>query len=159
MNKIEINIGLGNNPFTAQQIVSSFVTYYTSVKHAIKQGEWEGASNYDVPTPSHPEIIEWLEKNPQFPSEYDEYGNPTDETYQDAIDEMKHLQSIAEDTVVMEFFSDEPVDTLRDMLKALTLTMTQDAIAFRFNGAGELVFNPDYTGELYKFDENYFLTI
>ena len=108
MNKIEINIGLGNNPFTAQQIVSPFVTEFTSIKHNVQVGEWDGA------------------------------------------DEL---------TLVMEFYTDESIDIFRKAMQSLTKTLTQDAIAFRFNGVGELVFNDNYTGERYDFDENYFLTI
>ena len=109
MNKIEINIGLNNNPYTAQEIVSAFVGYLTSVKHNVQVGEWEGA------------------------------------------DEL---------TVVMEFsVQNVSVEKVRNMLKSLTDVFTQDAIAFRFNGDGELVFNENYTGERYEFDENYFLTI
>lgn len=37
---------------------------------------------------SHQEIIEWLEKHPELDG-YNEDGTPTDETYQDAIEEIK----------------------------------------------------------------------
>jgi hypothetical protein len=86
----------------------TFVSSYTSVKHNVQVGEWEGAD---------------------------------------------------EPTVVMEFYSNEPVNDLRNLTEALTDTLTQEAIAFRFNGEGELVFNGNYTGERYPFDEQYFLTI
>lgn len=108
MNKIEMNIGLNNNPFTAQEIVSVFTSMYQSIKHNVQVGEWDGAD---------------------------------------------------EPTIVMEFYSNEPVNDLRNLTEALTDTLTQDAIAFRYNGVGELVFNDNYTGERYPFDEAYFLTI
>ena len=108
MNKIEINIGLNNNPFTAQEIVMPFVSSYTSVKNNVQVGEWEGAD---------------------------------------------------EPTVVMEFYTDSSQNDIRVMIQGLVYVLTQDAIAFRFNGDGELVFSSHYTGERYEFDENYFLTI
>ena len=37
---------------------------------------------------AHQEIIEWLEKHPELDG-YNEDGTPTDETYQDAIEEIK----------------------------------------------------------------------
>lgn len=108
MNKIEINIGLNNNPCTAQENVMYFVSLYTSVKHNVQTGEWDGAD---------------------------------------------------EPTVVMELYTNESINDVRNLLEVLTEILTQDAIAFRFNGDGELVFNDNYTGERYPFDEKYFLTI
>lgn len=108
MNKIEMNIGLNNNPYTAHDIVTRFVSAYTSVKHNIQVGEWDGAD---------------------------------------------------EPTLVMEFYSESSLENMRAMIQGLVYVLTQDAIAFRFNGDGELVFSSHYTGERYEFDENYFLTI
>jgi len=42
--------------------------------------------------PTHPQIIEWLESNPQFPAKYKQDGNPSEETYESAIKEMKFLK-------------------------------------------------------------------
>jgi len=44
---------------------------------------------------SHQKIIEWLEKHPELDG-YNEDGTPTDETYQDAIEEIKfeHKNSV-----------------------------------------------------------------
>ena len=108
MNKIEINIGLNNNPFTAQEIVSQFASSFESLKHNVQVGEWEGAD---------------------------------------------------EPTVVMEFYTDSSQDDIRMLFQGLVYVFTQDAIAFRFNGDGELVFSSHYKGERYPFDEAYFLTI
>ena len=108
MNKIEINIGLNNNPCTAQENVMYLVSLYTSVKHNVQLGEWDGSFKV---------------------------------------------------TAVTEFYTNESVNDVRNLLEVLTEILTQDAIAFRFNGVGELVFNENYTGERYPFDEAYFLTI
>ena len=45
--------------------------------------------------PTHAEIIEWLEQHPELDG-YNEDGTPTDETYQDAIDEIKAERGYAE---------------------------------------------------------------
>ena len=108
MNKIEINIGLNNNPCTAQENVMYLVSLYTSVKHNVQLGEWDGAD---------------------------------------------------EPTIVIEFYTKESINDVRNLLEVLTKILTQDAIAFRFNGVGELVFNEAYEGERYPFDQAYFLTI
>ena len=111
MNKIEINIGLNNNPVTAKILTlfvnASFVGR-RSAKTEIQIGEWEGAD---------------------------------------------------EPTLVVEVFSTESQFVIKELVETLVEVCTQDAIAFRFNGDGELVFNDNYTGERYPFDENYFLTI
>lgn len=108
MNKIEINIGLNNNPCTAQEIVMPFVEMYKSIAHSVKMGEWAGAD---------------------------------------------------EPTLVMEFYTEDKFSKIHTILLGLTQTLTQDAIAFRFDEIGELVFNENYTGERYPFNEKYFLTI
>ena len=108
MNKIEINIGLNNNPCTAQENVMYLVSLYTSVKHNVQLGEWDGGD---------------------------------------------------EPTLVVELFSDINKLELREFVEFYTIFLTQEAIPFRFNGVGELVFNESYEGERYPFDEKYFLTI
>jgi len=109
MNKIEINIGLGNNPFTLDEV--QFMVVHRLGKCTQTQlqvGEWEGAD---------------------------------------------------EDTLVFEIYTDIELDELREYLDFMTIVFEQDAIAFRFNGVGELVWNENYKGERYPFDEKYFLTI
>jgi len=110
MNKIEINIGLNNNPATAQSIIIFINGYFRGreVKTDVQVGEWEGAD---------------------------------------------------EPTLVVEVFSHESHLVISELVEDLIDACTQDAIAFRFNGDGELVFNDNYTGERYPFDEAYFLTI
>ena len=103
-----MNIGLNNNPCTAQEIVSVFTSMYQSIKHNVQVGEWDSSE---------------------------------------------------EPTLVIEFYSVVSMAGMLSSVSTLTRVLTQDAIAFRFNGVGELVFNENYTGERYPFDENYFLTI
>lgn len=43
--------------------------------------------------------------------------------------------------------------------KALANLMTQDCIAFRYEGWGALAYNPDYEGERVKFDDSYFVAV
>lgn len=105
MNKIEINIGLNNNPLPFNEILKYFDT---RDEHEIQIGEWKGAD---------------------------------------------------EPTLVIEINRDIEYYRIKMFIINLTRFLTQDAIAYRFNGVGELVFNEDYKGERYSFDENYFLTI
>jgi len=109
MNKIEINIGLGNNPFTSDEVKLFLVKLLGKCTQIqLQVGEWEGAD---------------------------------------------------EDTLVFEIYTDIELDELREYIDFMTIIFEQDAIAFRFNGTGELVFHEDYKGERYPFDEAYFLTI
>lgn len=105
MNKIEINIGLNNNPLPASEILKYFDI---SDEHNIQLGEWVGAD---------------------------------------------------EPTLVIEINRDIEYYRVKMLIINLTKLLTQEAIAFRFNGVGELVFNESYEGERYPFDEAYFLTI
>jgi hypothetical protein len=105
MNKIEINIGLNNNPYTADEILELLML---KVKSEVQLGEWDGAD---------------------------------------------------EPTLVIEVTSDHEYFRIKSVITSLVRVLTQEAIAFRFNGVGELVFNENYTGERYPFDEAYFLTI
>lgn len=105
MNKIEINIGLNNNPLPASEILKYFDI---SDEHNVQLGEWVGAD---------------------------------------------------EPTLVIEINRDIEYYRVKMFIINLTKRLTQEAIAFRFNGVGEIVFNENYTGERYPFDEAYFLTI
>lgn len=110
MNKIEINIGLNNNPKTAERITHLLNGYFggRELKTQIQTGEWEGAD---------------------------------------------------EPTLVLEVFSTHTQLVISELVEDLVDICTQEAIPFRFNGVGELLFNDTYTGERYPFDEQYFLTI
>ena len=110
MNKIEINIGLNNNPSTVEEIIRDLNSSFegSEVKTQVQTGEWDGGD---------------------------------------------------EPTLVVELFSDINKLELREFVEFYTIFLTQEAIPFRFNGVGELVFNESYEGERYPFDEKYFLTI
>jgi hypothetical protein len=110
MNKIEINIGLNNNPKTAERITHLLNLYFggRELKNQVQIGEWEGAD---------------------------------------------------EPTLVLEVFSTHTQLVISELVEDLIVLCKQDAIPFRFNGVGELVFDEDYKGERYPFDEAYFLTI
>lgn len=110
MNKIEINIGLNNNPATAESITIFLNAYFRGrdFKTDIQVGEWEGGD---------------------------------------------------EPTLVVEVLSTESQLVISELVEDLVDICTQEAIPFRFNGEGELLFNDNYKGERYPFDENYFLTI
>jgi len=114
MNKIEINIGLNNNPYKAEQIINLLNGYFygnnlqSDIKTDIQVGEWDGAD---------------------------------------------------EPTLVVEVFSNNRQLVISELVGDLIDACTQEAIPFRFNGVGELVFNESYEGERYPFDEAYFLTI
>lgn len=110
MNKIEINIGLNNNPFTNEEIIRGLNSYFegSEIKTQVQTGEWDGGD---------------------------------------------------EPTLVVELFSKVGRVELREFVVFFTMALTQDAIPFRFNGRGELVFHKNYKGERYPFDEAYFLTI
>jgi hypothetical protein len=105
MNKIEINIGLNNNPQKPEGILKYFGI---DLRHEVQLGEWDGAD---------------------------------------------------EPTLVIEFTDEIGYDRIKSLIQFFVVNLTQEAIAFRFNGVGELVFNENYTGERYPFDEAYFLTI
>lgn len=110
MNKIEINIGLNNNPSTAEEIIRDLNSSFegSQVHTQVQTGEWDGGD---------------------------------------------------EPTLVVELFSDISEFELREFVVFNTIVLTQEAIPFRFNGVGELVFNENYKVERYPFDEKYFLTI
>lgn len=110
MNKIEINIGLNNNHFPAEEIIRDLKScfFHSEVETQVQTGEWEGGE---------------------------------------------------EPTLIVELLTEVGEIEIREFVLFYTVLLTQDAIAFRFNGEGELVFNENYTGERYPFDEQYFLTI
>lgn len=64
-----------------------------------------------------------------------------------------------ENTLVVELDSGLDVGTLRLNIELLCEVLTQESIAVKFNGKGELVFNPEFKGERYEFNEDYFLNI
>ena len=118
---VTINIGLNNNPFTAQEIAQHFQELYTN-RGAIVE-TFEGLGQYV--------------KNPE----------PT------------LVIKISTDLASFIFWKNE--------VKEFTIVYTQECIPVRVeytdaNGfqtkKQDLIFNPDYNGERYEFDEKYFIT-
>ena len=62
-----------------------------------------------------------------------------------------------EPTLVVVGLTDRSFDAIKDILTALSLDLTQDCIAFRYGGKGDLAYRPDFVGERYEFDEQYFI--
>jgi hypothetical protein len=62
-----------------------------------------------------------------------------------------------EPTLVVVGLTDRSFDAIKDILTALSLDLTQDCIAFRYGGKGDLAYRPDFTGDRYEFDEQYFI--
>lgn len=62
----------------------------------------------------------------------------------------------AEQVAVMRI---EGVSLNKTILESLCQRLNQDAIAYEYNGEGGIVFNPNYQGERYKFNPEYFLKI
>jgi len=118
---VTINIGLNNNPFTAQEIAHNFQELYTN-RGAIVE-TFEGLGQYV--------------KNPE----------PT------------LVIKISTDLASFIFWKNE--------VKEFTIVYTQECIPVRVDYTNvdgiktrkqDLIFNPDYTGERYEFDEKYFIT-
>lgn len=120
---VTLNIGLNNNPFTAQEIADNFNEFpvYSSL----------GA------------IIETFETLGQ----YVENPEPT------------LVVKISTDLMSWVWWKSE--------VEELTIMYTQECIPVRVESTDssgfkkinqDLIFNPDYTGERYEFDEKYFIT-
>lgn len=118
---VTINIGLNNNPFTAQEIAQNFQELYTN-RGAIVE-TFEGLGQYV--------------KNPE----------PT------------LVIKISTDLASFIFWKNE--------VKEFTIVYTQECIPVRVDYTNvdgiktrkqDLIFNPDYKGERYEFDEKYFIT-
>jgi hypothetical protein len=63
-----------------------------------------------------------------------------------------------EPTLVVTGLTERSFDAIKDIVSALTLDLTQEAIAFKYGGKGVLEYNPHYQGdERYEFDEEYFI--
>lgn len=65
-----------------------------------------------------------------------------------------------ERTLVIEIENSMGEDYFRDLLKELCRQLNQDAIAYKTSqGKGGLVYNADYEGEVYEFNEEYFVNL
>ena len=62
-----------------------------------------------------------------------------------------------EPTLVVTGLTDRSFDVIKDILTALSLDLTQDCIAFKLGGQGDLAYRSDWTGDRYEFDEQYFI--
>ena len=62
-----------------------------------------------------------------------------------------------EPTLVVTGLTDYQFDDLKDILTALAFDLTQDCIAFKYGGKGDLAYRSDWTGDKYEFDEQYFI--
>ncbi len=49
--------------------------------------------------------------------------------------------------------------SLAIIFEAICSSTKQDAIAFKLDGVGHIVFNKDYTGERFEFNPNYFVEL
>jgi hypothetical protein len=118
---VTINIGLNNNPFTAQEIAQNFQELYTN-RGAIVE-TFEGLGEY--------------------------VQNP-------------------EPTLVIKISTDlKSFIWWKSEVRDFTAIYTQECIPVRVDSTDvdgitirkqELIFNPEYTGERYEFDEKYFIT-
>jgi hypothetical protein len=73
--------------------------------------------------------------------------------------EMGEFNGNPENTLIVELDSRLNAEWMRINIEILCEQLTQESIAVKFNGKGELVFNPAYKGERYEFNEDYFLNI
>lgn len=63
-----------------------------------------------------------------------------------------------EPTLVITGLTERSIDAITDIISALTVDLTQDAIAFKYGGKGVLQYNPNYSGdERYEFSDEYFI--
>ena len=63
-----------------------------------------------------------------------------------------------EPTLVVTGLTERSLEDIEDIVSAMTLDLTQQAIAFKYGGKGILQYNPHYDGdERYEFDEQYFI--
>ena len=63
-------------------------------------------------------------------------------------------KSDVEPTLVVVYDDENIGDT---ELETLTQWMTQECIALKRNGVGRLIFNPNYTGDRFEFNDDYFI--
>ena len=61
-----------------------------------------------------------------------------------------------ERTVVVDAKFDGTASEFRKYIEGLNKDLTQEAIGVKFNGKGSLIYDPDYKGEKYKFDQKFF---
>ena len=62
-----------------------------------------------------------------------------------------------ERTFVASFEHGASDKIILDIVEYLTTIFTQDCIAVKINDVGHLVYNPEYTGEKFEFNNEYFI--
>ena len=100
---LKIEVPSGYEGYEADEFISDKISDETGFTHLgySTNPEIKYAKGGKI-EPTHAEIIEWLEQHPELDG-YNEDGTPTDETYQDAIDEIKAERGYAEGGVTDEY--------------------------------------------------------
>jgi hypothetical protein len=62
-----------------------------------------------------------------------------------------------EPTLVVTALTERGFDNIKAFVAELTTYLTQDCIAFKLGGQGDLAYRSDWTGDRYEFDEQYFI--
>lgn len=62
-----------------------------------------------------------------------------------------------ERTVVMDVTSPKGIKSILKSIENLTIIFTQDCIAVKINDVGYLVYHPEYKGEKFEFNNEYFI--
>ena len=62
-----------------------------------------------------------------------------------------------ERTFVSSLFSEYSEERILKQIELLTIAFTQDCIAVKINDVGYLVYNPEYKGEKFEFNNEYFI--
>lgn len=63
----------------------------------------------------------------------------------------------AEEPTLVVSYDDPKVSSIK--LEILCMWLQQECIAYKLGGVGYMAFNPKYTGERYKFDEQFFINL
>lgn len=61
-----------------------------------------------------------------------------------------------EETLIISFYGDNQ-ELTEKIVTSLCILFDQECIAIKINDKGLLIFNPTYTGEIYSFNEDYFI--
>ena len=62
-----------------------------------------------------------------------------------------------EPTLVAKIVTEMNEESARILVGAMTMKFTQECIGMKFNEEGTLVYNPEFKGEQYTFDPEYFI--
>lgn len=62
-----------------------------------------------------------------------------------------------ERTFVASLYSEHAEERILKRIELLTIAFTQDCIAVKINDVGYLVYNPEYKGEKFEFNNEYFI--